>query len=89
MLPDTANTDAATPVPVELDSQDVYGVAQLATEGVAGLTSSSPPVGMGELLTGRRAKGITITREDDALSIDLPEPPQGVPTPVQTGPERG
>lgn len=73
MPPDTANTDAATPVPVELDiSQDVlYGIAQLATEGVAGLTSASPPVGMGELLTGRRAKGIAITRDDDALSIEL------------------
>lgn len=53
-------------------SQDVlYGIAQLATEGVAGLTSASPPAGMGELLTGRRAKGIAITRDDDALKIDV------------------
>ena len=66
-------TDSATDTAAQLDiSQDVlYGIAQLATEGVAGLTSASPPAGMGELLTGRRAKGITITRDDDALKIDL------------------
>ena len=66
-------TDSATDTAAQLDiSQDVlYGIAQLATEGVDGLASASPPAGMGELLTGRRAKGITITRDDDALKIDL------------------
>ncbi len=68
----TGNSEAETDK-TQLDiSQDVlYGIAQLATEGVAGLTSASPPAGMGELLTGRRAKGIAITRDDDALKIDL------------------
>lgn len=66
-------TDSVDDAAAQLDiSQDVlYGIAQLATEGVAGLSSASPPAGMGELLTGRRAKGITITRDDDALKIDL------------------
>ena len=74
--PDHDKTESSTDPTndtAQLDiSQDVlYGIAQLATEGVDGLTSASPPAGMGELLTGRRAKGITITRNDDALKIDL------------------
>lgn len=74
--PESASSKSAfseNTAPVELDiSQDVlYGIAQLATEGVAGLTSASPPARMGELLTGRRAKGIAITREEGGLIIDL------------------
>ncbi len=70
--PPSTNT-SPDDAPVHLDiSQDVlYGIAQLATEGVAGLSTTSPPARMGELLTGRRAKGVIISREGDALTIDL------------------
>lgn len=66
-------TGAADASDIDLDiSQDVlFGIAQLATEGVAGLTSASPPARMGELLTGRRTKGVVITRGDEGLTIDL------------------
>ena len=53
-------------------SQDVlYGIAQLALEGVDGLTPAAPPVRMGEILTGRRAKGIRIDRSDEAVRVAL------------------
>ena len=72
--PDSANEitkqDAATR---DLDiSQDVlYGIAQLALEQVAGLTPASPPVRMGEILTGRRARGIRIERSAAAVRVAL------------------
>lgn len=61
------------PSPSELDiSQDVlFGIAQLALEGVEGIKPVVPPVRVGEILTGRRAKGIRIERQDNTVSIDL------------------
>lgn len=57
----------------ELDiSPDVlFGIAQLALDGVDGLTPIAPPVRVGEILTGRRAKGIAIERSGDQVSIHL------------------
>ncbi len=57
----------------ELDiSKDVlFGIAQLALDQVEGLTPATPPVRMGEILTGRRAKGIAIERSEDGVSVDL------------------
>ena len=53
-------------------SQDVlYGIAQLALEQVEGLTPTTPPLRMGEILTGRRAKGIRIERSDNAVKVAL------------------
>lgn len=58
---------------LELDiSADVlYGIAHLALEGVEGVVPVSPPVRVGEILTGRRAKGVVIEREGDKLRITL------------------
>lgn len=58
---------------LDLDiAQDVlYGIAQLALEGVHGLVPASPPARMGELLTGRRTKGIELERAGDELTINL------------------
>lgn len=58
---------------VKLDiSQDVlFGIAQLALEQVPGITPTTPPVRMGEILTGRRAKGIQVEREDAQVRIYL------------------
>lgn len=53
-------------------SQDVlYGIAQLALEQVEGLTPASPPVRMGEILTGRRAKGIRLERDEETVRVAL------------------
>lgn len=53
-------------------SQDVlFGITQLALEGVDGLSPTTPALRMGEILTGRRAKGIRIERNGDAVAIDL------------------
>ncbi len=58
---------------VKLDiSQDVlFGIAQLALDQVAGITPTTPPARMGEILTGRRAKGIQVEREDTRVRIYL------------------
>lgn len=53
-------------------SRDVlYGITQLALEQVEGIKLVTPPVRMGEFLTGRRAKGMTIERDAEVLRIDL------------------
>ncbi len=67
------NKDAGQNSDKDLDiSQDVlYGIAQLALEQVEGLTPASPPVRMGEILTGRRTKGIRLERTDEAVRVAL------------------
>lgn len=55
----------------ELGQDVLFGIAQLALEQVNGLTPLTPPARVGEFLTGRRAKGIRIEREDDHVAIDL------------------
>ena len=53
-------------------SQDVlFGIAQLALEQVEGVRATTPPVRVGEILTGRRAKGIRIERDGDTVTVDL------------------
>lgn len=55
----------------ELGQDVLFGIAQLALEQVDGLAPLAPPARVGEFLTGRRAKGIRIERDDDAVDIDL------------------
>jgi uncharacterized alkaline shock family protein YloU len=53
-------------------SPDVlYGITQLALEDVDGLTPAAPPARMGEILSGRRAKGIRIERLGDVVRVVL------------------
>ncbi len=56
---------------LELSPDALYGIAQLALDGVEGVRTVTPPTRVGEFLTGRRAKGILIEREEDAVSISL------------------
>jgi uncharacterized alkaline shock family protein YloU len=56
---------------LELSQDVLYGIAQLALDGVEGVRTISPPARVGEFLTGRRAKGIQIEREDDQVDIAL------------------
>src|SRR5690625_380261 len=53
-------------------SPDVlYGISQLALEGVEGLTPAAPSPRVGEILSGRRAKGIRIERQGEKVRIAL------------------
>jgi uncharacterized alkaline shock family protein YloU len=56
---------------LELSSDVLFGIAQLALDQVDGVRTVNPPTRVGEFLTGRRAKGIIIEREGDDLTIDL------------------
>ena len=68
-----ATQTPATQFDAQLDiSQDVlFGITQLALGEVEGLTPMTPPVRVGEILTGRRAKGIQIEREGERVRVDL------------------
>ncbi|MEX2542593.1 MAG: Asp23/Gls24 family envelope stress response protein [Trueperaceae bacterium] len=53
-------------------SPDVlYGIAQLALEDIEGLTPATPPARVGEILSGRRAKGIRVERAGDVVRVML------------------
>lgn len=53
-------------------AQDVlFGIAQLALDRVDGIRSVAPPTRVGEILGGRRAKGIQIQRDGSDLTVDL------------------
>jgi uncharacterized alkaline shock family protein YloU len=56
---------------LELSQDVLYGIAQLALDGVEGVRAIAPPARVGEFLTGRRAKGIQITRSDDGVDVSL------------------
>src|SRR5690606_29889142 len=59
--------------PNDLDiSPDVlYGIAQLALEQLEGIRPIQPTPRVGEILTGRRAKGIAIERDGAEVTIAL------------------
>ena len=55
----------------ELSDDVLYGIAQLALESIDGIRLLSPPARVGELLTGRRTKGIRVERTDGGVSVEL------------------
>lgn len=56
---------------LDISPDVLYGIAQLALEQQGGLRPIQPSVRMGEILTGRRAKGIVIERDGAEVSIAL------------------
>lgn len=53
-------------------SQDVlFGIAQLALEPIKGISPTTPPVSVGEFLTGKRAKGIKVERQNERVNLYL------------------
>lgn len=56
---------------IDISNDVLYGIAQLALDGVEGISAATPPVRMGEILTGKRAKGISIDRTGDMVRIEL------------------
>lgn len=56
---------------LELSSDVLFGIAQLALDQVEGVRAITPPTRVGEFLTGRRAKGIVVERDGDDLTVQL------------------
>ncbi|HLV13505.1 MAG TPA: Asp23/Gls24 family envelope stress response protein [Trueperaceae bacterium] len=56
---------------LDISTDVLYGIAQLAIDQVEGIRTVQPPARVGEILTGRRAKGIAIERADDGLRMAL------------------
>lgn len=56
---------------LDISPDVLYGIVQLALDQVEGLHTVQPPVRVGEILTGRRAKGIQIDRGEDGISAAL------------------
>lgn len=56
---------------LDISPDVLFGIAQLALDQVDGISTVAPPVRVGEFLTGRRAKGIRIDRQDSVVDIEL------------------
>lgn len=56
---------------LEISPDVLFGIAQLALDGIEGVVAVAPPARMGEFLTGRRAKGISVTRSGNSVTVDL------------------
>ena len=64
-----ARTDSTADLDISPDV--LFGITQLALDKVEGITPTTPPVRVGEILTGRRAKGIKVERVGDGVRILL------------------
>lgn len=61
-------TDAAD---LAIAPEVLVGIAQLALEGIEGVRPVQPSQRVGELLTGRRTRGIAIERDPSGVWIDI------------------
>ncbi len=55
----------------EISADVLTGIAQLALDKVEGIRSVAPPTRVGEILGGRRSKGIQIERNGNDLYVNL------------------
>jgi len=58
-------------VDLEISQDVLYGIAQLALDRLEGMRAIVPPARVGEILSGRRTKGIQIEREGNDVYVDL------------------
>lgn len=56
---------------IDINKDVLIGIAGIALEGVRGVTSVTPPVKVGEVLAGKRLKGINVNRDGNNLTVDL------------------
>ncbi len=56
---------------VEINKDVLIGIAGIALEGVKGVTPVTPPVKVGEVLAGKRLKGINVNRDGNNVTVDL------------------
>lgn len=61
----TQTTDLA------ISADVLHNIAQLAVEQVDGVRPTQPPARVGEILGGRRGRGIVIEREGDDVWVEL------------------
>jgi len=59
------------PTDVAIAPDVLFGIAQLALEGIEGVKPVQASPRMGEILAGRRPRGITIERDAAGVWIDL------------------
>ena len=58
-------------VTLDISPDVLYGIAQLALDKVEAVTPIAPPARVGEILSGKRAKGIRIDRDGDQVRVLL------------------
>jgi len=56
---------------LEISKDVLYGIAQLALDRIEGIRAIVPQARVGEILSGRRAKGIQIERHGEDVYVDL------------------
>lgn len=56
---------------LDISPDVLYGIAQLALDQLEGVRPVQPAARVGEILTGRRAKGIAIEREGAEVTVAL------------------
>jgi uncharacterized alkaline shock family protein YloU len=56
---------------VDISKDVLVGITGIAIESVKGAAPVTPPVKVGEVFTGRRAKGITVQRDGNTVTVDL------------------
>ncbi len=56
---------------IDINKDVLIGIAGIALEGVKGVTPVTPPVKVGEVLAGKRLKGINVNRDGNNLTVDL------------------
>ena len=69
--PRAPSTVSLTANELEISQDVLFGIAQLALDEVEGLATVAPPARVGEILTGRRAKGIQVERDGERVRILL------------------
>jgi uncharacterized alkaline shock family protein YloU len=56
---------------VDINKDVLTGIASIALEGVQGVVPVTPPMQIGEFFTGKRLKGINVTRDAQSVTVDL------------------
>jgi uncharacterized alkaline shock family protein YloU len=56
---------------VDINKDVVTGIASIALEGVQGVVPVTPPMQIGEFFSGKRLKGIAVTRDAGNVTVDL------------------
>jgi uncharacterized alkaline shock family protein YloU len=59
------------PVDVDINKDVLTGIANIALEGVQGVVPVAPPMQIGEFFSGKRMKGIQVSRDGDSVQVDL------------------
>ncbi len=56
---------------VDINKDVLTGIASIALEGVQGVVPVAPPMQIGEFFSGKRLKGIGVTRDAGSVTVDL------------------